>query len=820
MKSFLSYLRRVDRQAVTKRQPKHHVIDRTLTSLTASILIAGAFVGSVEGFLVTDSATAAPTRKDWCSTIWSLESNPFAAPFQLAWVNPTNGASSFSAPNANITMPSPGLPNAGTAGAAAIGIHKQSGTLFAMNRDGTGQLYKYRFGVDTTWQTVTTNLPGLGSTPSANLNKMTVDGNFLYLTDASGTPLYSLPLNPTTGAVTSSNATRTTYTYTGIPAGTPALGGGDITTDEYGDTYNITYDTPAVGSNTTLYFFKQDAGTSNWVYQGQALSDDAGQFGGAAFLKGDLYVKSSSGKLKKVDLTRSGSGYTGWGSLSAPGTGNGTTDLTACGTPNITITKTQQIYTDAAATTLAADQTKVQTGQYIKYIITAKNTGDAFARSANLADDLPIGTSYIPNSATLNGTNLGVTTYPTTGFPINASGQATGIIPFAPDPDTATLNFVVQVTALAGSVQNRATITYVDNSGLTSEVSNCTAGNLLNCGDSPSLPVETTVSGTVFNDTNGGTIDGTGTNAGSSTLTAYLVSTATTPLTIAKATVAANGTYSFPGVTPGSYTVRISNDATGAVGVAPPAASLPATYVNTGEGVGATPTTPDATVNGSTPITVTSDSLINVNFGIKSKANVILIKRITAIKDGVTGTVTPYNTFVDDTTSTTQTNDNHCNWPTATGTDGACTNTYTVGSIEPTLKVKPGDEIEYTIYYVNAGQNKASQVRICDQLDNNLTFKDDTPTTPSTIAPLDLRFVPGGGSIQSLTNASDTDRGQLTIPTLAGSTCNLSANTGTNLSNNVVVVDVGNATEPVMGSTGAGIPTTSYGYIRIKTTVK
>jgi uncharacterized repeat protein (TIGR01451 family) len=210
-----------------------------------------------------------------------------------------------------------------------------------------------------------------------------------------------------------------------------------------------------------------------------------------------------------------------------------------------------------------------------------------------------------------------------------------------------------------------------------------------------------------------------------------------------------------------------------------------------------------------------------------SKANVLMVKRVTAINGDSTKNPndnTPLNLFIDDTspitaTNTTPPNDNNCNWPGATGATGACVNTYTMGALAPG-KVKPGDEIEYTIYYLNAGTNKAKQVRICDQLDNNLTFKGDTPTTPTTIAPLDIRNILGDGSIQPLTNLTDTDQGQLTTPALAGTSCNLTKNTGTNLSNNVVVVDVANPTNPLMGSTGSGLPTTSYGYVRIKTTVK
>jgi uncharacterized repeat protein (TIGR01451 family) len=191
-----------------------------------------------------------------------------------------------------------------------------------------------------------------------------------------------------------------------------------------------------------------------------------------------------------------------------------------------------------------------------------------------------------------------------------------------------------------------------------------------------------------------------------------------------------------------------------------------------------------------------------------SRANVLLVKRITAIKDVETTATTSYSTFVDDTTSTTAINDNHCNWPGATGTAGACTNTYTTGALTPG-KVKPGDEIEYTIYYLNAGNNKASQVRICDQINPNLDF--------SLQGGNGIGLSKSGAAMSMLTNTgTDNDNAQLTTPALA-TNCNLPNNSGTDV---VVVVDVGTSGTPLMGSTGAGIPTTSYGYIRIKTTVK
>ncbi len=201
------------------------------------------------------------------------------------------------------------------------------------------------------------------------------------------------------------------------------------------------------------------------------------------------------------------------------------------------------------------------------------------------------------------------------------------------------------------------------------------------------------------------------------------------------------------------------------------------------------------------------------------KAKLLIVKRITAIKDGVTGAITNFSTFEDDTTSTTKTNDNNCNWKDVTNTAGVCTNTYTVGKIDAG-KVKPGDEVEYTTYYLNAGDNKANPVRICTRLDASITFQTQFDSTNAATVGKGIGLAKGGGLIQYLTNVgADADNGQLTTPALA-SNCNLAANTGNNLSSDVVVVDVGDANNPLMGSTGAGTPTTSYGYIRFKAKVK
>jgi hypothetical protein len=200
-----------------------------------------------------------------------------------------------------------------------------------------------------------------------------------------------------------------------------------------------------------------------------------------------------------------------------------------------------------------------------------------------------------------------------------------------------------------------------------------------------------------------------------------------------------------------------------------------------------------------------------------NKAQLLLVKRVTKIIDGVTGNATNYTTFANDPTA----NDNNCNWPTATGSGGACTNSYTTGAVSPN-KIKSGDEVEYTIYYLNSGENKATQARICDQLDANLTFQTQFDSTNATTVGKGILLAPGATASQYLTNAVDsaTDQGQfITSASPLVTSCNLAANSGTNLSDKVVVVDVATLASPLMGSVRAGIPTTSYGYIRFKVKV-
>jgi uncharacterized repeat protein (TIGR01451 family) len=205
-------------------------------------------------------------------------------------------------------------------------------------------------------------------------------------------------------------------------------------------------------------------------------------------------------------------------------------------------------------------------------------------------------------------------------------------------------------------------------------------------------------------------------------------------------------------------------------------------------------------------------------------ANVVLVKRITAI-NGVS-TINPNN----NTTPLNQVKDNPAtpndnpgvNWPPVSVN---WPNGYLVGAYDGGL-VKPGDIVEYTVYFLNAQGSDASNVRICDRILGEQQFYPDAYGTGK-----DLEYRLGTNPVQYLTKASLTsvDRGELNPSTsaIAGCPDPDSSITGTN--NGTVVVDV---TSPTLttssgqqniltlpGATSAGNPTNSYGYFRFKVKV-
>ena len=771
-----------------------------------------------------------PLPKDWCGRLWTIKvpAGGVGLNASIRWDDPTTGASATTAPP-NIAA----IPDLTTVGStdnfAALGIHARTGTLYTYNRT-TAKMYQYRMGADpvaTSW-TQTDGPPNTGG-----LNKMTVTGDTLYLASSNSLNVYTFPIDPATGTLGSRSGSVGNYSLSGLPSSvTVTPSGGDLAQDEYLGTYNMNYDTP--GPN--VYIYKQ-SGTS-WVYQATILKnngDNTEQFGGFAFYNGDFYLKGNvSGKLYKVDSTYNGDGTTSsytWPSSLAPVNTTATdtvTDLASCGVPALNVSKTQSIYTDAAATTLTTNQTQLVTNQYIKYTITLINGGDAWARGAFLKDDLPAGVEYVPNSATQNGTNLNAATYPFTNAVANSSGLPTGTtgqirLPFGGNSSTATYTYLVRVTGTAPTVANKVEAGYVN--PYPSDPADCTTG--LNCATSPLGTLLPSIFGTVWNDKNGSaagtfsnifTAGETGTNTGSPTaLNALLLNSAgnilaTTPVT-------SNGTYSFPGLASTQSGLKIELSTTpGTVGSSPPVASIPAGWKATSPKIQAT------------PFNLATIDITNQDFGISLPAGTILVKRITGIKPAGSTTVirttnpneitnpTALNTFVHNPADTviapaTTPKDQNPNWPT----------NYIVGAFNAGL-TQPGDEIEYTIYYLNTRGADTKNLKICDPIRGRQSYVAGT-----------MQLQPGGVSTPfTLTDTVNTtiDRanayGAAALPAVVPMPTNCNAANATSIG-----VDSGGVAVQITGSGSSGQPdlpalpsdtivtppATPYGWFRFRTKV-
>lgn len=155
-----------------------------------------------------------------------------------------------------------------------------------------------------------------------------------------------------------------------------------------------------------------------------------------------------------------------------------------------------------------------------------------------------------------------------------------------------------------------------------------------------------TVSGTVFNDTDGltdSTVDGTGTGTpGSTQLYANLLDQ--NNFVVASVPVAANGSYSFPSAFTGNYSIQLSTNQ-GVESSPAPIKALPAQWVNTGEFLG-TGAGSDGTVNGLLPVTVGSTSVTNARFGIQQRPAAANNTAAAQANPGGTNSVTvPASTF-------------------------------------------------------------------------------------------------------------------------------------------------------------------------------
>ena len=154
------------------------------------------------------------------------------------------------------------------------------------------------------------------------------------------------------------------------------------------------------------------------------------------------------------------------------------------------------------------------------------------------------------------------------------------------------------------------------------------------------------LSGTVFNDTTAltdSTVNGTG-NGSPSGVPLFANLLDSNGNIVSSVPVLANGTYTFPNVVPGTYTVQISSTQ-GVESSLAPAIVLPTGWVSTGENLGAGAGN-DGTVNGILPVTVGAVAITNANFGIEQRPTANNNTAATQVNPGGTTNLTvPPGTF-------------------------------------------------------------------------------------------------------------------------------------------------------------------------------
>lgn len=187
-------------------------------------------------------------------------------------------------------------------------------------------------------------------------------------------------------------------------------------------------------------------------------------------------------------------------------------------------------------------------------------------------------------------------------------------------------------------------------------------------------------------------------------------------------------------------------------------------------------------------------------------ANLRLVKRITALNSTV------YTDVIDDPADSND--DSSRNW----------TTNYIVGrtgkgvTAADFVPVKPGDSLEYTVYFLSDGDGAAQNVTICDLIPLNTTF---IPNTFNASTPKDSSVSIGNFGMQLtidsatvyLSNADDApDRGQFFAP---GTPASCGANgASVTVPNGAIMLKLTN----LLNATTKGTPNT-FGFIRFRARV-
>jgi uncharacterized repeat protein (TIGR01451 family) len=174
---------------------------------------------------------------------------------------------------------------------------------------------------------------------------------------------------------------------------------------------------------------------------------------------------------------------------------------------------------------------------------------------------------------------------------------------------------------------------------------------------------------------------------------------------------------------------------------------------------------------------------------VRVPANLILVKRITSINGS------PIATVVDDPNTI---DDNATAWPAG----------YLKGVINGGV-VKPGDDLEYTIYFLSNGDAPVTNAMLCDLVPSNVSYL-PTGFNPGTGADRGIQLDRSATS-NALTGIADNDVGTFF---LAGSQPNATCSAANQ--NGAVTIQLGNVTQSGYG----GNPAQAYGLMRFRAKVK
>ncbi len=219
----------------------------------------------------------------------------------------------------------------------------------------------------------------------------------------------------------------------------------------------------------------------------------------------------------------------------------------------------------------------------------------------------------------------------------------------------------------------------------------------------------------------------------------------------------------------------------------------------------------DTYVYGQFTVATTPVVITDTDEAIASDPNVLLVKRITAVN----GDDSEFTAVIDDPSDPDDNSSN--NWP----------NNYLKGKtgtgavLGDTVEAAPGDEVEYTIYFLNAGNAAATNVKICDLLSE---FLDYVPNTYGA-APDEGIQLSFNSTVTNLTGADDADAGAFVSADIEPTGCvrlngapppEFIPITAADNQNGTVTVDL-NSISP---ATSPSNPADSFGFIRFRARVK